>query len=61
MKILNDIACSLNWMEIGVEGIENLLRTSVGEKKILKKHFFISLCLRVNKQNIFWSCPKHYI
>jgi len=45
-------------MEIGVKGIENLLGTSVGKKKILKKHFSISLYLRINKINLILELFK---
>ncbi len=49
MKILNDIVCKLNWIEIelnnwisgmhiGKEGIENSLMSMVLEKRLLKIH-----------------------
>jgi hypothetical protein len=50
MKILNDIAYNLNWMEIDVEGIENLLGTSVGEKQNSEKTLF-HFSLLENQQN----------
>ncbi len=57
MKIFNDIACNLNWiqiqlkrneMQIGAQGIENMLVTSIIhdygmlKKKSLKRHPSIS-------------------